>query len=238
MAAEPKRGCGYRRIGGLYLVGGGVGVPCDRLPLLLDVCPTCSHGIKPARGFTWVTVDKLVQGPHRLGPGTLQINSDHTAMQFNKGPLCPESERCVFCGNPEQMGRAGLLWIGEQFYATPEEFLVEGRVLGFSRRIKSVPRGFKLGETYVLLAHSKAVRVPVAGLFPRDLATGEMFEAEKFEMKPGIFYVWLPQRLELIFKESDRDSEKVTDAEKRGITPVFLPADDVDHQGSLWKEKE
>ena len=31
MASEPKRGCGYRKIGGTYLVGGGIGIPCDRL---------------------------------------------------------------------------------------------------------------------------------------------------------------------------------------------------------------
>lgn len=34
MACEPKRGCGYRKVGGIYLVGGGIGVPCDRTKML------------------------------------------------------------------------------------------------------------------------------------------------------------------------------------------------------------
>src|SRR5207302_7622776 len=54
VAVEAKRGCGYRKIGGLYFVGGGRGVACDRLPIPLDICPTCGHGIKQTRGFTWV----------------------------------------------------------------------------------------------------------------------------------------------------------------------------------------
>lgn len=61
MAVEAKRGCGYRKIGGTYLVGGGIGVPCDRLPLALDVCLCCGQGIKQALGFTWVDVAKLVE---------------------------------------------------------------------------------------------------------------------------------------------------------------------------------
>ena len=229
MAAEPARGCGYRKIGGLYLVGGGVGIPCDRLPLLLDVCPTCGAGFHRARGWTWVGVDKLVQGPHEIKLPYI-VAGDWPSPNIS----CPETERCIFCGHPEQMGRAGLLWIGEQFYATPEEFLAEGRALGFSRRIKAVPRGFKLGETYVLLAHSKAIRTEEYDA--EALAESEVGCPFITRWKPGVFYVWLPSRLELIFKESDRGSEKVADAEKRGITAIYFPDEDIDHQGSLWKE--
>lgn len=32
MAQESKRGCGYRKVGGTYLVGNYISVPCDRLP--------------------------------------------------------------------------------------------------------------------------------------------------------------------------------------------------------------
>jgi hypothetical protein len=31
MAVEPKRGCGYRKVGGIYLVSGGEGRPCGPL---------------------------------------------------------------------------------------------------------------------------------------------------------------------------------------------------------------
>lgn len=40
MAVETKRGCGYRKIGGLYLVAGNLSEPCDRLPWPLHVYPT------------------------------------------------------------------------------------------------------------------------------------------------------------------------------------------------------
>jgi hypothetical protein len=129
------------------------------------------------------------------------------------------------------MGRAGLLWIGEAFYKTPTDFLIEGAEMGVSRRIASVPRNFKVGETWILLAHSKAVRTVVVdpdmkmALFPDAPA------ATKVVYKPGIFYVWRPQRLEKIMLESQRTSEEVAKLEKQGITPVFVPDNDTDHQG-------
>lgn len=39
MASETKRGCGYRKVGGMYLVGDYIRVPCDRLPF-----PGKKHG--------------------------------------------------------------------------------------------------------------------------------------------------------------------------------------------------
>ena len=32
MAIEAPRGCGYRKVGGLYMCGGGIPIHCDRLP--------------------------------------------------------------------------------------------------------------------------------------------------------------------------------------------------------------
>ena len=217
MAIEARRGCGYRKLGGLYLVGGGIGVPCDRLPIPLDICPCCGQGIKQSRGWTWVDVEKLVGGSHRVWD-----NGDTV--------LCDEAEKCPLCGHPETFGKTGLLWIGEQFYKTPGDFIAGGVSLGFSRRIRTVPRGFKPGETYVLLAHPKAVEVRnVNALFP---------EAVEPDYKPGIFYLWLPQRLEKIVAESARDTDEIGDLEKRGITPVFVPDDDADHQGSVFDKEE
>ena len=147
--------------------------------------------------------------------------------------LCNEAKTCSLCGQPEKIGRAGLLWIGEQFYKTPAQFVVEGVALGFSRRIRTVPRGFKPGETYVLLAHPKAV--PVS----EPVNTDPLFpDASEIKLKPGIFYLWLPQRIEKILPESKQGSEDVTELEKRGITPVFVPDDDADHQGSVFDKQE
>ena len=210
MAVEAKRGCGYRKVGGLYMVGGGIGIPCDRLPFELTVCSCCGQGIKQARGWTWIDVAKFFQGHHsQLG----------TAQEFL---ACGCSKACPLCKNPESMGRAGLLWIGEKFYKTPDQFVKEGVELGFSRRIKAVPQGFKIGETYVMLAHSKAVS-------ERDIQS----EKDPLVYKPGIFYAWLPQKLEKIMLESARGTEEIEALEKRNITPVFVPDNDKDHQGNV-----
>lgn len=238
MAVEPKRGCGYRKVGGLYLAGSGIARPCDRMPIPLGICPCCGNGFKFSRGWTWVDVLKLVGGKHEvvamirtdgkavptphLYPGQiLDFEGDPALIDLNKYVVpCPEAGQCTLCGNPESIGRAGLLWIGGKFYPTPQEFMAEGYTLGFSRRIKSVPHNFRVGETWVLLAHLKAI---------------EIQPEEKTFYKPGIFYMWLPQRIEKILLESQRESDEVKVLEKRGITPVFVPDGDLDHhQGSIW----
>ena len=226
MAVEAKRGCGFRKIGGLYLVGGGIGMPCDRLPFPLTVCPCCSQGVKQALGFTWIDVAKFFQGPHTIS----EFRSIATGMTYP----CYCKEFCPLCRHPETMGRAGLIWIGEKFYKFPVDFVKEGVELGFSRRIKAIPHGFKIGETWVLLAHSKAVFVQRPADSTQDLIGGEI----PGDYKPGIFYVWLPQRIEKIVKESTRGTEEIEALEKRGISPVFVPDNDPDHQGNVHDDFE
>jgi len=51
---EEKRGCGYRKVGAMYLCGMGIPVECDRLPYELTVCRVCGAGVKQSRGFTWL----------------------------------------------------------------------------------------------------------------------------------------------------------------------------------------
>ena len=220
MAVEAKRGCGYRKVGGLYMVGGGVGIPCDRLPFELTVCSCCGQGIKQARGWTWVDVAKLFQGAHVWQENEIAPRPCGCAHGF-----------CPLCNRPETMGKAGLLWIGEKFYKFPADFVKEGVELGFSRRIKAVPQGFKVGETWVLLAHSKSI----CKIEPATPEVQAKFGANEKQpvYTPGIFYVWLPQRLEKIVLESTRGTEEIDALEKRGITPVFVPDSDTDHQGNV-----
>lgn len=232
MSVEARRGCGYRKVGGLYLVSGGAGFPCDRLPIRLDVCPVCSHGFKQSRGFTWVDLFGLVGG-------------DHENCQ-------DENKPCPTC-TPKLVGKAGLLWIGEKFYKTPGEFTHEGISLGFSRRIKAIPRGFTVGESWVLLAHPKTVVCPhcdstgsTKEAMQNMIANGGMIisdlpkcETCKGDGKlPGIFGVWKPTRVEKLFRESERETDAVKDAISKGITPVFVPDNDKDHQGTVYDKAE
>jgi hypothetical protein len=60
---EHKRGCGYRKPGGMYLVSLGIGRDCGKLPIPLTVCPCCGAGIKFSRGFTWISDEIIKNAP-------------------------------------------------------------------------------------------------------------------------------------------------------------------------------
>lgn len=130
---EARRGCGFRRKGGLYLMSGGLANPCGKLPHVLSVCPTCSNGIKFSRGWTWINPYHLLSAAE-CG-GTYCSN-------------CPMGSAIPT--------KAGLLWVGRKFYSI-DAFVDEAMRLGVSRRINSIPRGFDL-EMWVYLAHLGAVR--------------------------------------------------------------------------------
>ena len=134
---EKQRGCGYRKEGGMYLVGGRLSQPCGKLPIELTVCPCCNAGIKQSRGMSFIS--------------GLMIN----------GKECSENSKCSkgcqeFFFNQEEYG---LMWVGEKFYPTPSDFQKEGRAQGISKRIAQIPKKLVVGKTVVLLAHPKAIQV-------------------------------------------------------------------------------
>lgn len=199
MAIEPCRGCGYRKIGALYLVGPRSGMGCCKLPIELHVCPTCNNGIKQSRNWQWI---------------------DPRPWLGSDCKLPREQARCP-AARPETLGeRVGLIWIGEQFYPTAESFIAEADALGISRRIKVIPRGFRLGEHWVFLAHPKAIIV-------------------EGEYRPGIFRLFKPVAIEkLVTETQSRDEEEMEKLQKMGVTPVIVPDDDRDHRGSIWDKRE
>jgi hypothetical protein len=208
------------------LVSGSGGMSCDRLPFALTVCPVCSHGFKQSRGFTWVDVAGLVEGVHKD---------------------CADQFPCPFCTATATMGKAGMIWIGEKFYPTPASFDREVAEMGVSRRIHVIPRNFKLGETWILLAHPKGISEACADCGGSGLAkeNGVVLmercgtcEGKLKKTTPAIFKVWKPERIEMLLPESKRDSEQHADLEKRGITIIFVPDDDPDHQGSVYDDED
>jgi hypothetical protein len=112
-------------------------------------------------------------------------------------------EYCQGCPLTQDMGRCGLLWIGEKHYKTPDAWRKEARVMGISRRVKAVPKGFELGKTWVLVAHRKAITNP-DGSFT-----------------PGIFQAFKPEAVEKIMtgNESDEEVEKLIE---HGYSPVLV----------------
>jgi len=176
---ENPRGCGYRKEGGLYLVSGGASVPCLKLPIELTICPCCGNGIKPSRGWTWIDNSLIINSPCKD--------------QSCKG--------CVpFDGSIEKFG---LLWIGTAFYKTRSDFTREAAERGVSRRIRFIPKDFKVGETWVLLAHRNAVL------------------NQDGSYTPAIFYAFMPTAIEYIVKGTE-STEELERLEKRGVTLIKL----------------
>jgi hypothetical protein len=228
MSVEAKRLCGWRKVNGLYLVAPPGGMPCDRLPFPLDVCPTCGHGIKQTRGWTWVDLNGLTGGVH-----------------FQ----CKDTWPCPFCMDTAHMGKVGLLWIGTQFYPRAEDFEQEVEELGISRRIAAIPRGFEVGKTWVLLAHPKKIRVPfcrtegcahVASIHTEKGCSLSECDCKKPDFyQPAIFKIFRPTAIEKIVTDVQaQDQEAMDELRKRGITPVVVPAGDKDHQGSVYEVDE
>lgn len=195
---EGKRGCGYRKGGGIYVCSAGIAQPCGRLPIPLTCCPCCSQGIKPSRGWTWVDADKL----------------------FEANTCARAGRDCILCPLGDKLGRAGLLWIGEKYYATPGDFSMEAAQKGISRRLSQVPRDFKVGDTSVLLAHRKCIRND-------EVAAGTLqgLDLKDAVWTPGVFQLFLPTAIEYIVSdnESPEELQKLAD---RGFTLVRVHRDD------------
>jgi hypothetical protein len=226
---EGARGCGYRKPGGLYLVSGQLSEPCPLLPYETHVCPTCGEGIRPARGYTWVDGAKFIPPVEH---GTLEHNA--------VCPLSPKLPRELTdeelalpphkLGEPEvlsRIGRCGLIWIGEQHYKTPREFMAEAARMGVSRRITQVPRDFVIGETWILLGHRKAITKACSECGDEAHADAEcpVCNGEGFEHRPGVITAFRPTAIEYVVKGDETD-EEIEALEKRGLTPVKVVNDE------------
>jgi len=210
---EGKRGCGYRKEGGLYLMSGEFSAPCSRLPIPLTVCPTCHAGIKPSRGWTWIDPSVIVPTG-----GVDDQDIGYTLSEFCGNAGC---EFCPVSHPPE--GQHGLLWIGERYYATPEDFMREGAAMGISRRLTAIPKDLEIGKTWVYCAHRKAIPYAASEIMDPTHPT-------EGEPTPGIFTVFKPTHIEYIVKEED-DDEKLKRLDKRGVKLIRLVRQDP--QGEL-----
>ncbi|MBE7174526.1 MAG: hypothetical protein INR73_28400 [Williamsia sp.] len=132
---EKRRGCGYRKPGGLYLVSGGAAKFCGKLPIECTVCPCCGQGIKFNRGVVKVS-SQLIE------------NTPCTKPHCMSDP--PQPSGCFPFGWVKEYW---LMWVGAKFYPTPRDFMREGAAQGISKRIGQIPKGFEVGKSWILLAH-------------------------------------------------------------------------------------
>lgn len=205
VSIEGARGCGYRKGGGIYLVSGGLSEPCPKLPIELHSCPACGGGIKQARGWTWILPDPVLDpGPHG--------SEDHDV-------VCPLGGR--YTDEHWRHGeRAGLIWIGARFYPTPDEFMDEAARMGVSRRISQVPRDLVVGETWVALAHPKAVPGECEHGAPAGAVCSNCSDGMSAgEWRGGVVTFFRPTGIEYIVKGSETE-EELDALEKRGFRLV------------------
>jgi len=196
---DQKRGCGWRKPGGLYLISKAVFTSCGLLPLPLSVCPCCGEGVKPARGWTWI----------------------NPALMF-KDRECSTPSKCGRCSLKKLPEQAGLLWVGEMYYETPADFLKEVRQQGVSRRIHSLPHGFELGKTQVFVAHAKAIQkeCPAKCRLPENFTGAcKVCGGSGVAYGPGIFQVFRPTEIQYVVK-GDEEMAELEAMVKRGITLV------------------
>jgi hypothetical protein len=135
-------------------------------------------------GWTWVTLDLLFKG--------------------SKCKTDPAYCEACLLGKPE--GKAGLLWIGGCYYQDPSAWTDEASRLGVSRRISRLPRGFKLGETVVLVAHRKG------------------YKYHSGQTGPGVFSAFRPTAIEYVVTDKETQ-DQLSALERRGVTPVKVVRD-------------
>jgi len=208
MAVEKRRGCGYRKVGGIYLAGEEVGEYCHNLPIATTVCPTCKGGIKQTRGLTWIDPVQFFGNCCANLERFLNRKEVHDIVHCSRCPACFSE---LFAGK-----EIGLVWIGEAHYQSPQVFIAEGVEMGFSKRIPAVPKGFVIGESWVALGHPKAIQSKPPEYEPPQA---------------GIFKVWKPDRIEIIVTQTQsEDADFMKPLAVKGLTPVIVPDNDPDHQ--------
>lgn len=141
--AEQARGCGRRRTSrngvGLYLVGGGELMPCDRLPFpLVD---TDGNPQKHFLGYKEIN-------PRELFAPDKEPRADSCVLACHRCPMA----RLDLAGD-----YGVLIFVGAEHYPTPESYVEEVRKVGYSRRVGNLPKGFVFGEHRVYLAHVRGV---------------------------------------------------------------------------------
>lgn len=221
VVTEGARGCGYRKVGGKYLVCDGEAMPCPALPLEVSRCPCCDAGIKPTRGFAW------------FSPAL-----------FFKFPCPPSCERYQERGRcePFKQDRAGIVWVGGKFYPKPIDWLAESERMGVSRRIPQVPKDLEVGKTWVFVGHREAVDVKCECF---DEIKGPDPDCEKCDGEgqhkgPGVFSMFKPTRIEVVV-DADISQEDADKLIAKGFTPVVVNRVDenghaVDEDGGLVTE--
>jgi len=208
MSQEAIRLCGYRKVGGTYLVGSIFTKSCDRLPLPIYRCPTCGSGIKFSRGVQSINFYKYA--------------GNHIGEEIH----CNDDLSCYIC-NPSQFSQPFfLMWVGQEY--SPATFIAEAQRMGISKRVPAKPRTVKPG-TIVLLAHNDA-GIGIQSESPYWAAEDpEETNSQAQKNHPGIFAAFVVSQIDKLIWQHEADDETLSKLKAQGINPVIIRDDDLDH---------
>jgi len=208
-----RRGCGFRKVGNYYLISGVISAQCGKLPIpLLGACPCCGrvyYDLKRSRAATWIPEPWRIWADMECKPepDAEFVPCDH--------PNETGGTRCALA-NGKDIGPAGLIWIGEKFYRTPEAWVAETRRTGPSGEAMGVSRAIPphfaekmtLGQTWILVAHANVL-----------LEEPEFGKPEN--RGPAIFQVFKPTAVEVVVTPETSDSY-IDQLVKKGFTPIIV----------------
>lgn len=96
--------------------------------------------------------------------------------------------------------------------------------MGISRRLNSIPREIEIGETWVYIAHIKAIL--------------ESLEQGEASWVPGVFQVFKPSHFDLVINDKNKVPDKAKNLydrlEGKGRIVVVEPLPDDDEQKKLY----
>lgn len=238
---EAERGCGFRKIGGFYLEGTGLGVPCGRLPIPIAPCGQCGQRPKFTRGLQRIDPRAILQAADSkcwmAGEVLFRTATESTAAAHRVCPFNGDDD-------PAVPAAVGLMWVGAAHY-TPGTFVEEAIRHGISKRVPRPPAWLKPGETWIYLAHEAAIVTacrlgahgePIArglGSHPADCPD---CGADGMRRQPGVFFAFRPTRVVKIVGDDAPEAELAALREK-GVEPVVVDRTDPRHQpGRAAKE--
>ena len=208
MSCETERECGYRKIGGLYLVGEpGLAAPCDRLPLAIVPCSTCGAEPRFTRSIAAIN-PKALWGHHAVADEPSGIHPQEP------GPCGETDAVCI----PSEKG--WLMWVGREY--TVESFRKEADLQGVSKRIHAIPKDLELGVDWVYLAKQRLIPGSSQMWLPGEAE-------ERAGYGPGVFEVFRPTRVEKVVSDlSGQDT--LDELYAQGVTPVTVSQGDPNHR--------
>lgn len=228
MATESKRGCGYRKAGGIYVVGDGIGEPVDWMPFCIDY--------PFAQGLLWALPERLFRTVGPLGEGILPsrwlappkvgliwIGKKHYSdpAEFVKEAMRQGVSRRLGHlpvglkpGTPIALAHVNAIHAEEFEFAKPEDLTIIQSP--HCAVCSDVPGAKAIVNASIVPPHHRR-KSPVAQI-------------------GGVFYLFHARAVEVVLPESVAARPEIQhECQKQGVVIVAVPDNDRDHVVPGWK---